>query len=132
MKTKATFQYSFLLVQGGQSERICNISSDKGILIPINVVGCSFAEFNVKTEEELHNCAEEDESSNPVLFLSVDGTEFKDLEEYRVHPEPLMLTFLMIPFSGQYQVLHVPYLMVIGLFLSHYQKENMIYITKEA
>ena len=38
-----------------------------------------------KTEEELHTCAEEDESSNPGLFLSVDGKQFKKLETYRVH-----------------------------------------------
>jgi hypothetical protein len=48
-------------------------------------VKCSFAEFPAaKTEEELRTCAEEDESSNPGLFLSVDGKEFKDLKKYRV------------------------------------------------
>jgi hypothetical protein len=80
-------------IGGGHSERTCNVPSDKGILVPINVVECSFAEFDVKTEEELHNCAEEDESSNPVLFLSVDGIEFKDLEKYRVHSKAFDVNF---------------------------------------
>jgi hypothetical protein len=70
---------------GGGAARTCDISVGKAILIPINVVECSFAELNVKTEEELHTCATEDESSNPQLFLPVDGREFKDLEKYRIH-----------------------------------------------
>jgi hypothetical protein len=70
---------------GGGATRTCDISAGKAILIPVNVVECSFAELNVKTEEELHTCATEDESSNPQLFLSVDGREFKDLAKYRVH-----------------------------------------------
>jgi hypothetical protein len=70
---------------GGSAVRTCDVPAGKAILVPINVVECSFAEMNVKTEEELHTCAEEDESSNPGLFLSVDGKEFKDLETYRVH-----------------------------------------------
>ena len=76
----------FLVFSGGGSAvRTCDVPAGKAILVPVNVVECSFAEMNVKTEEELRRCAEEDESSNPGLFLSVDGKQFKDLETYRVH-----------------------------------------------
>jgi hypothetical protein len=45
-----------------------------------------------KTEDELHTCAAEDESSNPGLFLSVDGKEFKELDKYRVHSRAFNFT----------------------------------------
>jgi hypothetical protein len=71
---------------GGGADRTCSIPAGKAILIPINVVECSFAELpTAKSEEELHTCATEDESSNPGLYLSVDGREFKQLDKYRVH-----------------------------------------------
>jgi hypothetical protein len=54
-----------------------------------------------KTEEELHTCAEEDESSNPGLFLSVDGKEFKDLEKYRVHSRVFDVNFAENPIGGK-------------------------------
>jgi hypothetical protein len=77
----------FLVFSGsGGADRTCSVQSGKAILIPINVVMCSFAEFpGAKTEEDLHTCAREDESSNPGLYLSVDGREFKELEKYRIH-----------------------------------------------
>jgi hypothetical protein len=72
---------------GGSAVRTCDVPAGKAILVPINVVACFMSELApaAKTEEELHRCATEDESSNPGLFLSVDGKEFKDLEKYRVH-----------------------------------------------
>jgi hypothetical protein len=79
---------------GGAAERTCNIASGKAILIPVNVVECSFLELpSAKTEEELHVCAEEDESSNPGVYLSVDNREFKDLLKYRVHSNAFNVTF---------------------------------------
>src|SRR5918992_4981379 len=79
---------------GGSAVRTCDVPAGKAILVPINVVECSYAEFpGAKTDEELHTCAEEDESSNPGLFLSVDGREFKDLEKYRVHSRAFNVTF---------------------------------------
>jgi hypothetical protein len=45
-----------------------------------------------KTDQDLHKCAEEDQSSNPGLYLSVDGREFKELK-YRVHSRPFNITF---------------------------------------
>lgn len=70
---------------GGGATRTCTIPYGTAILVPVNVVECSFLEFKVKTEEELHTCAREDESSNPLAFLSVDGKEIKDVLKYRVH-----------------------------------------------
>jgi hypothetical protein len=72
---------------GGSAVRTCDVPAGKAILVPINVVACFMSELApaAKTEEELHRCAEEDESSNPGLFLSVDGREFRDLNKYRVH-----------------------------------------------
>lgn len=77
--------FFLVFLGGGSAVRTCDVPVGKAILVPVNVVECSFAEMNVKTEEELHTCSEEDESSNPGLFLSVDGKQFKDLETYRVH-----------------------------------------------
>jgi hypothetical protein len=54
-----------------------------------------------KTEEELHTCATEDESSNPGLFLSVDGKEFKELEKYRVHSRAFDFTLPEDPWFGE-------------------------------
>ena len=77
--------FFLVFLGGGSAVRTCDVPAGKAILVPVNVVECSFAEMNVKTEKELHTCAEEDESSNPGLFLSVDGKQFEDLEKYRVH-----------------------------------------------
>jgi hypothetical protein len=81
---------------GGVVERTCTVPAGKAILVPVGSVECSFAElgeFGGKTEEELHTCAEEDQSSNPLLFLSVDGREFKELESYRIHSRAFDVNF---------------------------------------
>lgn len=85
----------FLSGAGGSTvERTCTIPAGKAILVPINTVECSFLEFPAaKTDQDLHKCAEEDESSNPGLFLSVDGREFKELEKYRVHSRAFNINF---------------------------------------
>jgi hypothetical protein len=73
----------------GGAQRTCTIPTGKAILVPINVVLVSKAEFpDAKNDDDLHRLAEEDESSNPDLFLSVDGKQFQDLEKYRVHSRP--------------------------------------------
>jgi hypothetical protein len=73
---------------GGGAIRECDVPAGKAILVPVNVVECSFKELpGAKTEEELHTCAREDESSSPTFFLSVNGREFRNLEKYRVHSE---------------------------------------------
>jgi hypothetical protein len=82
------------LLYNGKVDGTCDVPTGKAILVPINVVECSYAEFPAaKTEEELHTCAEEDESSSPGLFLSVDEQQFKDLEKYRVHSTAFNVCF---------------------------------------
>jgi hypothetical protein len=81
--SSAVFFLSFST--SGGAVRSCNIPMGKFIMIPVNVVECSFAEFKVKTEGELHTCAREDESSNPIAFLSVDGKQITKLLDYRIH-----------------------------------------------
>jgi hypothetical protein len=85
----------FFLADGAGSvvERTCTVPAEKAILIPVSVVACSFAEQSGTTEEELHTCAEEDESSNPILFLSVDGRQIQQIEKYRVHSRAFNVTF---------------------------------------
>jgi hypothetical protein len=84
----------FFLADGAGSvvERTCTVPAEKAILIPVSVVACSFAEQSGTTEEELHTCAEEDESSNPILFLSVDGRQIQQIEKYRVHSRAFNIT----------------------------------------
>jgi hypothetical protein len=81
---------------GGVVERTCTVPAGKAILVPVAHVECSFAEFSEfggETEEKLHTCAEEDQSSNPLLFLSVDGREFKELDSYRIHSRAFDVNF---------------------------------------
>jgi hypothetical protein len=81
---------------GGVVERTCTVPAGKGILVPVASVECSFAEFGEfggATEGKLHTCAEEDQSSNPLLFLSVDGREFKELDSYRIHSRAFDVNF---------------------------------------
>jgi hypothetical protein len=79
---------------GGVVERTCDVPSDKAILVPVNTVECSLLEFPAaKTDADLQKCAEEDESSNPGLFLSVDGREFKDLAKYRIPSRAFDINF---------------------------------------
>ena len=86
---------------GGSAVRTCDIPAGKAILIPVNVVACFLSELPAaKTEDELHRCAEEDESSNPGLFLTVDGREFKDLQKYRVHSRAFDINLPANPLGG--------------------------------
>jgi hypothetical protein len=78
---------------GSVVERTCTVPADKAILIPVGYVECSFAEHSGTTEEELHTCAKEDQSSNPILFLSVDGRQIQQFEKYRVHSRAFNVTF---------------------------------------
>jgi hypothetical protein len=84
----------FLSGSGGSSaERTCTVPAEKAILVPVSTVECSFAEQSGTNEQELHTCAEEDQSSNPTLFLSVDGLQIQQLEKYRVHSRAFNVTF---------------------------------------
>jgi hypothetical protein len=65
----------------GGAERTCTLPAGQHLLIPLNVVFVSKAEFpGATTDEDLKNLAEQDESSNPFIFLSVDGKESSQLE----------------------------------------------------
>ena len=73
----------------GGAQRTCTVPAGKAILVPINVALVSKAEFPAaKNDDDLHRLAEEDESSNPFVFLSVDGKQFQDLEKFRVPSGP--------------------------------------------
>lgn len=92
----------FLVFSGsGGASRTCDVPAGKAILIPINVVECSLVEIPGATEEELHTCATEDESSNPGLFLSVDGKELKELDKYRIHSRIFNFTLPEDPWIGK-------------------------------
>jgi hypothetical protein len=72
----------------GGAERRCTIQAGKSILVPINVVLCTDAEFPGASEADLDTLAERDESSDPFVFLSVDGAPFEQLQSTR-HKEKL-------------------------------------------
>jgi hypothetical protein len=72
--------------------RMCNISHSKAILIPVNVVECSFMETKLKSIDELKICAHEDESSNPIADLWVDGNKIKDVLKYRITSDAFNVT----------------------------------------
>jgi hypothetical protein len=65
----------------GGAERTCTLPAGQHLLIPLNVVFVSKAEFpGATTDEELKNLAKQDEDSNPFIFLSVDGKDSSQLE----------------------------------------------------
>ena len=70
---------------GGYEERTCSIPEGMAILVsPIEVI-CSFAEYpELKTEEDLRNCAKSDQDAVKDVKLTVDSTPIKDLQNYRV------------------------------------------------
>jgi hypothetical protein len=84
---------------GSVTERRCTVPAEKAILIPVSVVECSLAEQSGTNEQELDTCAREDQSSNPTLFLSVDGRQIQQIEKYRIHSRAFNVTF---PENGLY------------------------------
>lgn len=68
----------------GKYERSCTIPSDKGVLAGINVTECdTLSTPDAKTPEALADCASLG-IEDAAVTASVDGTEIKDLESYRV------------------------------------------------
>ena len=54
------------------------------LVSPIEVI-CSFAEYpELKTEQDLRNCAKADQDAVKDVKLIVDSTSIKDLQKYRV------------------------------------------------
>jgi hypothetical protein len=97
------FFLAFSFRDGARVHRTCTLPTGKAILIPVNVVEVSFAEFPGAKDDDLHKLATDDESSNPFVSLSVDGKEFNelkstdgnrlpDLKEFRVHSRAFELT----------------------------------------
>jgi hypothetical protein len=65
----------------GGAERTCTLPAGQHLLIPLNVVLISLAEFpGATTDAHLEDLAIADESSNPFIFLSVDGKDSSKLE----------------------------------------------------
>ena len=70
---------------GGYEERKCSIPEGMAILIsPIEVI-CTFAQYpELKTEEDLRNCAKSDQDAVKDVKLTVDSIPMTDLQNYRV------------------------------------------------
>lgn len=66
-------------------DRYCTIPAGKAILFTILNSECSFAEFpNLKTEEELLQCAKQMQDSVIYLEASMNGISLTGLEKYRI------------------------------------------------
>ena len=69
---------------GGYEERKCSIPEGKAILVsPIEVI-CTFAESELKTEDDLRNCAKSDQDAVKDVKLIIDSIPMTDLQNYRV------------------------------------------------
>lgn len=70
---------------GGYEERKCSIPEGMAILVsPIEVI-CTFAEYpELKTEEELRNCAKSDQDAVKDVKIIVDSKPITDLQNFRV------------------------------------------------
>jgi hypothetical protein len=65
----------------GGAERTCTLPAGQHLLIPLNIVFVSLAEFlGASTDDDLRRFFEEDAFSNPFVFLSVDGKGFSQIE----------------------------------------------------
>jgi hypothetical protein len=96
----------------GGAERTCTLPAGQHLLIPLNVVFVSFAEFpGTLNDDDLHRLAEEDESSKPFIFLSVDGKDssqleliggekLTDLKQFRVHSRAFDVNITDNPIFG--------------------------------
>jgi hypothetical protein len=104
--------FNLVFSSKGEVQREYTVPAGQHILIPVNVVETSFTEFpGAKDDDDLRKLAKEDESSNPFVFLSVDGKKFNELEstdgnqladlkEFRVHSRPFDVTFPDNPIFG--------------------------------
>jgi hypothetical protein len=79
-------------------DRYCTIPAGKAILFTILNSECSFAEFpNLKTEEQLRQCAKQMQDSVVHLEASVNGIPLTGLEKYRI--QSLLFNFT-IPYDS--------------------------------
>lgn len=73
---------------GGRADRKCSIPEGKGILFPIVVKECSYAEdIDIKAETELEFRVKEDMDNVRYMEASVDAVPLEGLERYRTHSE---------------------------------------------
>ena len=70
---------------GGYEERKCSIPEGMAILAsPIEVI-CTFADYpELKTEDDLRNCAKSDQDAVKDVNLIIDSIPMTDLQNYRV------------------------------------------------
>jgi hypothetical protein len=80
---------------GGAAERTCEIPAGKAILIPLLTAECNYLENpELKTESELRTCARQgQDAGSRTLAAAVDGTQLKNLENYRVESQLFDLAF---------------------------------------
>ena len=86
---------------GHSVDRYCTIPAGKAILFTILNSECSFAEFpNLKTEEELRQCAKQMQDSVIYLEASMNGISLTDLEKYRIQSPLFNFTIPKKKYSG--------------------------------
>ncbi|HJT85750.1 MAG TPA: hypothetical protein VJ697_14805 [Nitrososphaeraceae archaeon] len=78
---------------GGYEERKCSIPEGMAILAsPIEVI-CTFAEYpELKTHEDLRNCAKSDQDAVKDVKLTIDSKPIRDLQKYRVQSSLFNIT----------------------------------------
>jgi hypothetical protein len=78
---------------GSKEERSCTIPSGKSLLIsPIDML-CTLADTpGVKTEEDMRQCAKEDQDKVNLVSVTVDGFEIPGMSEYRFQSPLFNLT----------------------------------------
>jgi hypothetical protein len=70
---------------GGKAERKCRISNRRSIFFPILNDIISFAtDPYLKTEQQLRSYANADLDETKFLYVNIDGSELKDLKQYRI------------------------------------------------
>ena len=68
--------------------RYCEIPYGVGILFPILNSECSFVEYpQMKTKEELSNCARKIQDTTVPVFATLNGVEIPNLENYRIQSD---------------------------------------------
>ncbi|MDX1371060.1 MAG: hypothetical protein R3321_01235 [Nitrososphaeraceae archaeon] len=73
--------------------RHCEIPKDVGLLFPILNSECSFAEFaEMKTKDELSNCAKKIQDTTVPEFVTLNGIEIPNLEKYRIQSDLFKFT----------------------------------------
>lgn len=87
---------------GGRANRSCSIPEGKGILFPIVVKECSYAEdIDIKTEAGLKSRVREDMDHVRYMEARIDGVPLEGLEKYRVRSKIFRVLF---PLGNIYDV----------------------------